>query len=171
MTTLRYLLIALFIAVGAAGAAQAADVVYLLRHAEKMADGTSDPELTDAGRARACYLVGFFADKGLTHVLSSDYRRTQQTAGPVAKSLGLEVEEYDPKHLTVLAMMIKAKPGTFLIVGHSNTVPEMVRRLSGEDIGAWDEKEYDRFFELRFAAGKVETVARQSHAVCPEPAD
>lgn len=170
MTTAGYALTALVL-VCLAGAAQAADVVYLVRHAEKMADGTSDPELTDEGRARACYLAGFFADKGLTHVLSTYYLRTRQTAAPVARSLGLEVEEYDPKHLAVLAMMIKAKPGTFLIVGHSDTVLEMVQRLSGEDIGAWDEKEYDRFFELRFAAGEVKTMARQSQAVCPEPAN
>ena len=97
MTTLRYLLTALVFAC-LAGSAQAADVVYLVRHAEKMADGTSDPKLTDEGRARVCNLRGFFAGKGLTHVLSSDYHRTRDTATPLAESLGLIVEEYDPKH-------------------------------------------------------------------------
>lgn len=170
MTTLRCLLTALIFA-GFAGAAQAADVVYLVRHAEKMADGTSDPELTAAGRARACYLAGFFADKGLTNILSTNYRRTRQTAGPAARALRLEVEEYDPKHLPILAMMIRNRPGNFLIVGHSDTVPEMVRLLSGEEIGAWDEKEYDQFFEIQFEDGEVTSTKHQSIAQCPVPAE
>lgn len=170
MTILRCFLIALFV-VGSAGPVQAADVVYLVRHAEKMADGTSDPRLTDEGRARACNLANFFADKGLTHVLSTDYRRTQETATPVAKALGLKVEEYDPKHLPVLAMMIENRPGTYLIVGHSNTTPEMIRLLGGEDIGAWDEKEYDPFYEIHFDGGVVTTTRHQSAARCPAPGE
>lgn len=150
--------------------AVAADVVYLVRHAEKMADGTSDPKLSDEGRARVCNLQGFFADKGLMHVLSSDYNRTRDTATPLAKSLGLKVEEYDPKHQVVLAMMLKNKPGIFLIVGHSNTLPELSLVLGGDDIGPWGEKEYDRFFELRFAGGEARTIAHKSEAACPEPA-
>lgn len=170
MTMLRYLLIALILA-GFAGLARAADVVYLVRHAEKMADGTSDPKLSDEGKARVCNLQGFFADKGLTHVLSSDYHRTRDTATPLAKSLGLKVEEYDPKHQVVLAMMLKNKPGTYLIVGHSNTLPELSLVLGGDDIGPWGEQEYDRFFELRFTGGEVKTMAHQSQAVCPEAAN
>ncbi|MCH8201952.1 MAG: histidine phosphatase family protein [Proteobacteria bacterium] len=166
MTMLRYLLTGLVFAC-LAGAAQAADVVYLVRHAEKIADGTSDPKLTDEGRARVCNLQGFFAGKGLTHVLSSDYHRTRDTATPLAKSLGLKVEEYDPKHQVVLAMMLKNKPGTYLIVGHSNTLPELSLVLGGDDIGPWGENEYDQFFELRFAGGEVTTTKHQSDAQCP----
>jgi broad specificity phosphatase PhoE len=153
------------------GPATAAETIYLVRHAEKMTDGTSDPKLTDEGRARACNLKGFFADKGLTHVLSSDYHRTRDTATPIAKSLGLKVEEYDPRHQAVLAMMLENKPGTYLIVGHSNTLPELTLLLGGEDIGAWSEAEYDQFFEMRFNGGEVQTIAHKSEAACPQPAE
>lgn len=154
-----------------APATEAADVVYLVRHAEKQVDGGKDPGLTAAGRARVCHLERFFADKGLDHVLSSDYRRTRETAGPIARSLGLEVEVYDPRHQAVLAMMIKNRPGRYLVVGHSNTLPELSRILGGEDFGPWAESEYERFYELRLAPGVVETRAHRSEARCPAKAD
>ena len=64
-------------------------------------------------------------------------------------------------------MMLKNKPGIFLIVGHSNTLPELSLVLGGDDIGPWGEKEYDQFFEIRFEEGEVTTTKHQSVAQCP----
>jgi broad specificity phosphatase PhoE len=54
--------------------------LYLVRHAEKQADGSRDPELTEAGTHRADNLAGWFEDKNISDIWSSDYKRTRDTA-------------------------------------------------------------------------------------------
>ena len=79
----------------------ATTVVYLVRHAEKSEstdrDGSLGPPLNEAGRARAAVLVEVLAAEKITHIFSTDYRRTRETAQPLADSLGLKVESYDPR--------------------------------------------------------------------------
>jgi broad specificity phosphatase PhoE len=124
-------------------------VVFLVRHAEKVEDGSPDPVLTEAGRARAGVLARTLADAGLTHVFTSDYRRTRRTALPPARTHGLDPILYDAGRLPDLAERLRATPGRHLVVGHSNTTPEVVRLLGGEPGGPIDEAtEHDRLYVL-----------------------
>jgi broad specificity phosphatase PhoE len=133
-------------------------VVYLVRQAEKL-DDSADPPLTEAGVERARLLERMLADAGITRILSSDYRRTRDTAAPLAQRLELDVETYDPRALDDLARMIRAEPGRYLVSGHSNTTPALVERLGGdpgEPIREADE--YDRLYVLSLGVGEATTV-------------
>ena len=74
--------------------------LYFVRHFEKQAT-SQDPELTTQGHQQAEQLADLLDNVGLTHIYSTDYRRTQQSAASVAKKLGMDVQSYDPRELSV----------------------------------------------------------------------
>lgn len=124
-----------------------ATVVFLVRHAEKADDGSRDPALTGPGRERAKTLARVLGDTDLTHVFTSDFRRTRGTAAPTARAHGLKPVLYDATELSGLAERLRATPGRHLVVGHSNTTPEVVRLLGGDPGEPMDEAhEYDRLY-------------------------
>src|SRR5947207_8981868 len=51
--------------------ASAQPVVVIVRHAEKAANGGSDPDLSSAGRARADELARILKDSGITAIFTS----------------------------------------------------------------------------------------------------
>lgn len=154
------------LALGATGGAtpSSGTVVYLVRHAEPTlpmyAESSSDPQLNEAGRARAEALAETLAAEHLDGIFSTDYRRTRQTAAPVAERSGIEVEIYDPRSLEQFASRLAAMPGRHLVVGHSNTTPEMVRLLGGDPGEPIDEeREFDRLYVVVLTPdGEVTTI-------------
>lgn len=128
-----------------------ATVVFLVRHAEKSRgdghDTTHGPDLTGAGRRRAETLARVLAPAGITRVHSTDYRRTRETARPLAEAENLQVETYDARAPGALVKLLRGSSGRHLVVGHSNTTPELVERLGGEPGPPIDEQcEYDRLY-------------------------
>ncbi|BDX08177.1 SixA phosphatase family protein [Planctobacterium marinum] len=117
--------------------------VYLVRHMEKQRNGSKDPQLTEKGWVQAKKLRDALKDRGIQVIYSSDYQRTQQTAEPLATALGLTVKLYDPKNLAPLAESIQASGLKTLVVGHSNTTPELAWRLTGQPQPDIDEGEYN----------------------------
>lgn len=105
--------------------------LYLVRHAEKAAGADPDVELSDSGKATAQALVAFFAGRGLDAVYATHLRRTQQTALPVATQHDLEVRVLPAGDTARLIARLKtAHCGQHvLVVGHSNTVPEIAAAL------------------------------------------
>jgi|GEM_PF-558506 len=161
----------IFVVLFAATPAALADATfYLVRHAEKTADGTRDPDLTAEGRARAAWIAGYLQDKGLTGVYSTDYKRTRQTAQPAADKAGLRVELYDPRALEAFAAELKGKNGVFLVVGHSNTTPMLANLLAGSNLKYAGEDVYDQIFEVKLSDTGTARVSvsfskpRQDHA-------
>ena len=141
---------------GSAPTAAAGDTheIYLVRHAEKQSG--DDPALTEAGQARAERLAEILSDKGLTHIHSTPYQRTLQTAAPIATQTGIEVQLYDASDLAAFADELRAMPGTHLVVGHSNTTPPLAAALGGDPGSAIDEKsEYDRLYWVRLSPEPV----------------
>jgi phosphohistidine phosphatase SixA len=134
-------------------------VVYLVRHAEK-ASGGKDPELTEAGRARAQALARTLGDAGIESIHSTDFKRTRETAAPLAHRLGVAVRIYDWDEMEALAAAMRAAGGRHLVVGHSDTTPELVGLLGGEPGPAIDEpSEYDRLYIVTIGAdGAVTSV-------------
>lgn len=134
-------------------------VVVLVRHAERAEDGTNDPPISEAGRARAAILAGIVRDAGITHVHSTDLLRTRQTGAPFVEATGLAVEVYDPSDLPGFAARLRAQPGRHLVLGHSNTTPELVTALGGDAGGPIDDGEFDRLYVLTLPArGPTSTV-------------
>ncbi len=131
-------------------------VVFLVRHAEKVVE-KEDPDLSDDGKARSTELANVLSSADIEHVHSTDYKRTRNTAAPIADEKGLKLELYDPEKLEDVAKDLKAKGGRHLIVGHSNTTPELTKLLGGNPGTEINEKsEYDRLYVVTI--GKDGTV-------------
>lgn len=125
--------------------------IYLVRHAEKT-KAARDPDLTPEGRVRADQLAKVLADTKITRIHSSNYKRTLQTAAPLAEALGLEVQLYDPRDLPAMAARLKAAGGSHLVVGHSNTTPQLTELLGGEPhTPIVEATEYDRLYIVNLA--------------------
>jgi broad specificity phosphatase PhoE len=137
----------------AAGDAASAARVLLVRHAEAEPGGGGDPELTAAGRRRAEALAEVLAAEPIAAVLATDTRRARATAAPIAVRLGLEVEIYDPRRLPDLAAALRGRGETVLVVGHSNTTPELVGLLGGEPGEPIGHHEHDRLYRVDPATG------------------
>lgn len=103
----------------------------IVRHAEKGTDDPRDPALSETGQGRAQALARLLVDAPLTAAYATGYRRTQQTARPAAEAHGIAVTTYDAQlPATAFASNLRATHhgGTILVVGHSNTVPEIATR-------------------------------------------
>jgi len=107
---------------------------YLIRHAEKdRTDLTNkNPSLTAQGLERANKWAVFFKDKKIDAIYSTNYKRTRQTAIPIAKEQNLEIISYTPKLLITEKFIANNKGKNIVIVGHSNTTPKLVNTLLGE---------------------------------------
>ena len=134
--------------------------LYLVRHAEKQADGSRDPALTKAGQQRAVYLATWLTDKRIEDIWSSDYRRTRDTARPLAIQLGIETSTYDPGNQPLLTGHLLGKQNTALVVGHSNTIPELARMLCECEIADMEETEYDRLIVISIDGGQARAETR-----------
>ncbi len=127
----------------------------VVRHAEKATDDPEDPGLTAAGRARATALAERLRHAPLVAAYATEFRRTQQTAQPSAALHGLRVKAYFARGpaAEIAAQWRQAhRSGTVLVVGHSNTVPDLVAALCACTAAPMDETEYDRISIVRFAA-------------------
>lgn len=142
--TLPRLIAALLLAALAACATVAPEPAgpgyYVMRHLQKAAG--PDPGLSVEGGGNAERLAGWFGDDAPAAIFVSITRRARETAAPLAARLGLTPKEYDPSDTPGLIARVKAEAGPVLIVGHSNTVPEIVEGLGGERPGELGETAY-----------------------------
>jgi probable phosphoglycerate mutase len=143
----------LLLAVLVATPVSAQHTVFLVRHAER-ADTTpgasptmaADPDLSEAGRARAESLAAALRDASLTAIYATELKRTQQTAAPLAKALGLTVKIVTSKSAADLLKQLKASKGNVLVVGHSNTVPDVIKGLGVTTAVTIGDDEFDNMF-------------------------
>lgn len=133
--------------------AVAQPLVFVVRHAERADAGSggattiaTDPDLSDAGRARAESLAAALKDAKITAIFVTPYKRTRQTAEPLAKALGVQPTEIDAKDIGSLIEKVKAASGNVVVVGHSNTVPDVLTRLGVEDAPKLADADYDNLF-------------------------
>jgi phosphohistidine phosphatase SixA len=143
------------------GEAPQESVFFLVRHAEKVDESDGSP-LTEQGQRRAETLANLLRDSEVQSIYSSDFVRTRTTAAPLAQQLGLEVEIYNQNDLAPFAKQLLGKPGRHLVVGHSNTTPELVRLLGGDPGPEIRTMEYDRLYMLvdRRGVGMTTVVLR-----------
>jgi broad specificity phosphatase PhoE len=105
--------------------------IYVTRHYDTPA-GERDPDLIPQGKARAQALARWFRGKKLKAIYVSDFKRTRQTAAPLAAERGIVPEVYDPRDTPAIVARARVAKVPVLIVGHSNTVPDIVQQLGGE---------------------------------------
>lgn len=134
-------------------------VAFVVRHAETTSDPV-DPPLSTAGQARAQALAGILATAEVAAIYSSQYRRTRDTGTVVGDAVGVlvQVRQVDGTNAATygaeLATLVRdTHPSqAVLIVGHSNTVPETVKALSGVTIPPIAESEYNRLYTITLAS-------------------
>ena len=122
--------------------------IYLIRHAEKLDDGSKDPALTTEGQQRAQNIADMLSQAKIQHIYATDYQRTQLTAKPMADFLGITVKSYDPRQIPAFAEQLKQQTGNALVVGHSNTTPLLTHLLSGKPVVDLAETDFDYIFQV-----------------------
>ena len=142
--------------------------VYLVRHAEKAAQPAADPPLTEAGTKRAEGLARKLSKANIKTILTSQFLRTKNTGEPLAKQLGIAAtvvpvkmagRELSPDYLEEMAERAISSDGNVLIVGHSNTVPEIIKALGGDIVPTIDDATYDDLFVVTvYAKGKAKVA-------------
>jgi phosphohistidine phosphatase SixA len=134
--------------------ADAALAFIVVRHAEK-ADASRDPPLSRDGHARARQLAERLAATPLVAAYATQYQRTRQTAQPAADAQRVPVTRYDAGIPAAdFARQLRAvhARGNVLVVGHSNTAPEIAAALCGCAVAPMDDAEYGRYLLIRIGA-------------------
>jgi 2,3-bisphosphoglycerate-dependent phosphoglycerate mutase len=128
-------------------------LVFVVRHAERADTGAMkmqaqvDPPLSAAGEERAAMLAGMLGDSGIRAIYVTEFRRTQDTARPLAAKLGLKAQSIPSKNTPELAAKLHQDHADdiVLVVGHSNTVSPLIQALGGPAVTIADD-EYDNLF-------------------------
>ena len=102
---------------------------FVMRHLHKAAG--QDPALSEQGQRAAQRLAALLGDRRISAIFVSTTRRARETAAPLAARLGIIPAEYDPSDTPALVARVRQEPGPVLVVGHSNTVPDIVQQLGG----------------------------------------
>ncbi|HST30183.1 MAG TPA: phosphoglycerate mutase family protein [Chthoniobacterales bacterium] len=108
--------------------ASAEPIIVIVRHAEKI-DNSEDADLSPAGRTRADALARILKDAHITAIFTSERKRTQETAAPLAKSNGIAPTIVPAKDYNTLVSKLRRVHGAALIVGHGNTIPDIIKAL------------------------------------------
>jgi phosphohistidine phosphatase SixA len=149
----RPTLLCLFLSCLMAVAQAEPPAIFIVRHAERAdaANGSpatmaSDPDLSEAGRQRAESLGAALKDAAITAILVTEYKRTQQTAAPLAKVTGVSVTIVPAKVTGALIAKLRSSTGNTLVVGHANTLPEIIKALGVSTPISIADSEYDNLF-------------------------
>lgn len=145
-------------------AAPGPTIVILVRHAEKTPTAADDPPLSEAGVGRALELAHTLEGAGLKGIFTSQYRRTRETAEPLAKLLKLPITQIDATNAGAFASQIKEKHDgdTILVVGHSNTVPKIMEELGVPNAPAMKDSDYDNMYVVHLnGAGEAHLLTLQ----------
>jgi len=109
--------------------ANAAPVVFIVRNAEKANSGGKDHELSVQGRKRAEALANILKDSQITAVFVTEFKRTQETAAPTARAAHVSPTVIPANNIGVLVEKLRTLNGNALVVGHGNTIPDLLRAL------------------------------------------
>jgi phosphohistidine phosphatase SixA len=109
--------------------ASAQPIVVIVRHGEKATDSGTDPDLSSAGRARADALARILKDSGITAIFTNEFKRTQETAAPTATSVHVTPTVVAAKDAAALVAKLHQLDGNALVVGHADTIPNIIKAL------------------------------------------
>jgi len=137
-------------------------VIYLVRHAEPVPppynENPPNPGLGENGKERAALLAHLLSDAHIATIYSTNLNRTKETAEPLRAQLNTTLQYYDLKTMQDIADIMRATPGVYLVTGHSNTTPQMVKLLGGDPGDPINENEFDRLYVVTIIDGQVSTV-------------
>lgn len=125
--------------------AQAFQSIFVVRHAEKL-DSSRDPELSPKGKTRAESLSKSLRNSGISAIFTTEYKRTRLTAAPLAETLKIKPTATNDMAKTLQALKSDQSEKSALVVGHSNTVPEVLKGLGSDLKVEISESEFDRLY-------------------------
>lgn len=129
--------------------------VYVVRHAEKATQPANDPPLTMEGSERAEALKETLKQKKIATIYSTNTTRTMKTGEPLAQQFNIAIIKYPGKPGAAFIDSVKQKKKNQLIVGHSNTVDDLVNMLTGRHIlDDLPETIYDNLFVVKIYKGR-----------------
>jgi broad specificity phosphatase PhoE len=145
---------------------QSTTTLIIVRHAEKALTPADDPGLTPEGQARAAELARQLVDAdvvaGVNAIYSTPYKRSLETARPLADALDIAINTYDPADTeTTLDRIVEEHTGeVVLVVGHSNTLPALIANLgASKNVPAIADAEYDNIYIISIPwFGKTKTI-------------
>jgi broad specificity phosphatase PhoE len=143
--------------------------VYLVRHGEKSTaiPNDPDPDLSSAGRARAGALAVLLRNSGVSAIVTTQLKRTRETAQPLAALMGVVPEIVptgDSTHADSVAAVVKRHRGEkILVVGHSNTIGSIIAALGGPRLPNLCDGEYSSLFVMTFVGSGPSTLIRQHY--------
>lgn len=142
--------------------ASCSTTIYVVRHAEKATgidaetmQTIKDPPLTVEGQERALALKQMLSGKNVKHIYSTNTLRTTSTAKPLKElflNVPLQLYSSKPDSMELFIQQLKTiKKGNTLVVGHSNTVDDIVNKLCGSAVvpGDLKDNEYDNLFIIK----------------------
>ena len=146
--------------------------VFLIRHAERAEEPRQDPPLTEKGVARSEALARLLSTAGIKAIYTSQFARTKLTAEPLAKQLGvtataisLKTSPSNPRAIAeestkeTVDKILSHAGGGVLVVGHSNSIPDVIKMLGGDVVPTIDEKKFDDLFVVTvYANGKAKVT-------------
>lgn len=131
-----------------AAAANAAPVIFIVRHAEKATTGGNDPALSPQGKKRAEALANILKDSQITAVFVTEFKRTQETAAPTARAAHVSPTVIPANNIGVLVEKLRTLNGNALVVGHGNTIPDLLRALGIATPVSIPEDDYAEIFAV-----------------------
>lgn len=156
---MRHLAAVVLMLVVSVATAAAQPIVFIVRHAERADAGMAaakvpgaDPDLSGAGVARANSLAAMLEDARIRTVITTEFKRTKQTGEPVAAAAGVSLTVIDSKDVTGLLKTVRSSTGNVLIVGHSNTLPDVLKGLGVTEPITVGEDEFDSLFVVTRAS-------------------
>ncbi|PKI17763.1 SixA phosphatase family protein [Colwellia sp. 12G3] len=127
--------------------------LYLVRHAEKQTD-SKNPALTQCGKERAKQLATLLSTANIKSIYSTSYQRTLSTAAPLSNAQKIAIKNYNPQQLEQFSLHLKQRKENALIVGHSNTTPQLTQLLSNHNVAELSEKEFQNLYQIQFIEGE-----------------
>lgn len=144
---------------------------YFIRHAEKDRSNpdNSDPELSQDGLGRAMHWDEILKDVELDAIYSTDFQRTAMTAAPISVNRNIDVQYYDPQIMEIEQFKTENSNKNVLVVGHSNTTPEFVNQMLGEEkYNAMDDNDNGSLFIVQFVNGNASSQRIHINCNCPD---
>ncbi|HEY0369606.1 MAG TPA: phosphoglycerate mutase family protein [Chthoniobacterales bacterium] len=155
---------AAFVLLVCAQAAFANPIIFIVRHAEKAAGpDAKDPDLSHPGLRRAEWLAATLKDAGISAVFATEFKRTQETAEPLARAAHLNVTVVPATDTNALIAKLKDLQGNALVVAHSNTIPEILKAFGVTTPITIGENDYTDLFV--FSPGSPPSLARMRLAL------
>ncbi len=143
---------------------------YFIRHAEK--DRTDpdnpDPELSQKGLGRAMHWAEILDVVAIDAVYTTDYERTSMTAAPTVVKRDLIAQYYDPSSINIPEFKAENLGKNVLVVGHSNTTPDFVNKMIGEEkYTAMDDTDNGSLFIVQQIGNKTTDMRLIFNCNCP----